>query len=69
MSNLIDIQSQIEKLQKQASEIKSKDFHATVQDILAKMAALVSLSKICSLEKAKAKLAVLPKVKLAQQNL
>lgn len=39
MSNLIDIKSQIEKLQKQANEIKSKDFHATVQDILAKMAA------------------------------
>lgn len=39
MSNLIDIQTQIEKLQKQANEIKSKDFHATVQDILAKMAA------------------------------
>ena len=39
MSNLIDIQSQIEKLQRQANEIKSKDFHATVQDILAKMAA------------------------------
>ena len=39
MSNLIDIQSQIEKLQKQANEIKSKDFHATIQDILAKMAA------------------------------
>jgi DNA-binding protein H-NS len=39
MSNLIDIQTQIEKLQKQANEIKSKDFNATVQDILAKMAA------------------------------
>jgi DNA-binding protein H-NS len=39
MSNLIDIQIQIEKLQKQANEIKSKDFHATVQDILSKMAA------------------------------
>ena len=39
MSNLIDIQTQIEKLQKQANEIKSKDFTATVQDILAKMAA------------------------------
>ena len=39
MSNLIDIQTQIEKLQKQANEIKSKDFQATVQDILAKMAA------------------------------
>jgi len=39
MSNLIDIQSQIEKLQKQAIEIKAKDFHATVQDILLKMQA------------------------------
>lgn len=39
MSNLIDIQSQIEKLQKQASEIKAKEFNATVQDILAKMQA------------------------------
>ena len=39
MSNLIDIQTQIEKLQKQANEINSKDFHVTVQDILAKMAA------------------------------
>lgn len=39
MSNLIDIQSQIEKLQKQASEIKAKEFSGTVQDILAKMQA------------------------------
>jgi DNA-binding protein H-NS len=39
MSNLIDLQSQIEKLQKQANEIKAKEFHATVQDILAKMQA------------------------------
>ena len=39
MTNLIDIQSQIEKLQKQASEIKAKEFNATVQDILAKMQA------------------------------
>ena len=39
MSNLIDIQSQIEKLQKQASEIKAKEFSSTVQDILAKMQA------------------------------
>ena len=34
MSNLIDIQSQIQKLQ-----IKSKEFDKTVQDILAKMQA------------------------------
>ena len=39
MSNLIDIQSQIEKLQKQANEIKSKDFSATVKEILTKMRA------------------------------
>ena len=39
MSSLIDIQSQIQKLQKQASEIKAKEFHGTVQDILAKMQA------------------------------
>lgn len=39
MSNLIDIQTQIQKLQKQADEIRSKEFDKTVQDILAKMQA------------------------------
>jgi DNA-binding protein H-NS len=39
MSNLIEIQSQIEKLQKQASDIKAREFDKTVQDILAKMTA------------------------------
>jgi DNA-binding protein H-NS len=39
MSNLIDIQSQIEKLQKQANEIKTREFDKTVQEILAKMQA------------------------------
>ena len=39
MSNLIEIQSQIEKLQKQATEIKAREFDRTVQDILAKMQA------------------------------
>lgn len=39
MTNLIEIQGQIEKLQKQASEIKAKEFNSTVQDILAKMQA------------------------------
>ena len=39
MGNLIDIQQQIEKLQKQASDIRSREFDATVQDILAKMQA------------------------------
>ena len=39
MSNLIDIQGQIEKLQKQANEIKSKEFSRTVQEIVATMQA------------------------------
>jgi len=39
MSNLLDIQSQIEKLQKQAADIRSKEFHSTVQEIRAKMQA------------------------------
>lgn len=39
MSNLIDIQSQIEKLQKQASDIRAREFDKTVQDIVAKMQA------------------------------
>lgn len=39
MSNLMEIQSQIEKLQKQASDIKSREFDKTVQEILGKMQA------------------------------
>jgi len=39
MNNLMDIQGQIEKLQKQANEIKARDFDNTVQEILAKMQA------------------------------
>ncbi|MBU0587321.1 MAG: H-NS histone family protein [Gammaproteobacteria bacterium] len=39
MNNLIDIQSQIEKLQKQAADIKIKEFQKTVQEIRAKMQA------------------------------
>ena len=37
MSNLIEIQSQIEKLQKQASEIRVREFDKTVQEIVVKM--------------------------------
>ena len=37
MSNLIEIQGQIEKLQKQASEIRVREFDKTVQEILVKM--------------------------------
>ena len=39
MNNLIEIQNQIEELQKQANEIRALEFDQTVQDILAKMAA------------------------------
>ena len=39
MSTLIDIQTQIKKLQKQESDIKSKDFDRTRLDILEKMQA------------------------------
>lgn len=39
MNDLIDIQIQIEKLQKQAAEIKTKEFQKTVQEILAQMQA------------------------------
>jgi DNA-binding protein H-NS len=39
MSNLVDIQNQIQKLQKQAGEIKAREFDKTVQEILTKMQA------------------------------
>ncbi|MES2977176.1 MAG: H-NS histone family protein [Pseudomonadota bacterium] len=39
MSTLMDLQSQIEKLQKQATEIKVREFDKTVEEILAKMQA------------------------------
>jgi len=39
MGNLLDIQIQIEKLQKQASEIRDREFDNTVQDIREKMKA------------------------------
>jgi DNA-binding protein H-NS len=39
VSNLIDIQSQIQKLQKQAADIRTKEFDKTVQEIREMMAA------------------------------
>ena len=39
MNNLVDIQNQIQKLQKQAAEIKGREFDKTVQEIRAKMQA------------------------------
>jgi DNA-binding protein H-NS len=55
MSNLIDIQNQIEKLRKQADEIKAKEFHSTVQEILAKMQAFgITVKDLQSAKPAKA---------------
>ena len=39
MSNLVDIHNQIEKLQRQALEIKTREFDKTVQEIREKMQA------------------------------
>jgi DNA-binding protein H-NS len=39
VGNLIEIQTQIEKLQKQAAEIRSREFDKTVKQILAMMEA------------------------------
>ena len=39
MINLIQIQTQIQKLQKQADDIKAKEFKHTVEEILSKMRA------------------------------
>ena len=39
MSNLIDIHTQIEKLQRQANDIKAKEFDKTVRDIVVQMQA------------------------------
>lgn len=37
MGDLLNIQNQIEKLQKQAAEIKAREFDKTLQEIVAKM--------------------------------
>lgn len=39
MGNLLDIQVQIEKLQKQAEDIRSREYDKTLQDIVLKMQA------------------------------
>ena len=57
MSSLVNIQSQIEKLQKQASEIKAREFQKTVQDIREKMQAFGITVKDLQTTKASKKLA------------
>lgn len=53
MTSLIDIQSQIQKLQKQASDIRSREFNKTVQEIILKMSAFGITTK--DLQRASAK--------------
>ena len=55
MSKLIDLQSQIANLQKQAEEIRSKEFEATIVEIRAKMAAFGITVKDLQSAKVKAK--------------
>jgi DNA-binding protein H-NS len=55
MSKLIDLQSQIASLQKQAEEIRSKEFEATVVEIRQKMQAFGITIKDLQTSKTKAK--------------
>lgn len=57
MTKLIELQSQIDKLQKEAAAIKSKEFDSTVRDILAKMNAFGITLKDLKPGKAKPKAA------------
>jgi DNA-binding protein H-NS len=54
MEKLIDIQSQIAKLESQATAIRAREFDSTVKEILAKMAAFgISLNDLKTKTKAK----------------
>ena len=71
MSNLIDIQSQIQKLQKQAADIRTREFDKTVEEIRAKMEAFGITAKDLQTVKrgargAKGKRPQLPKSKPAE---
>jgi DNA-binding protein H-NS len=66
MSNLLDIQTQIEKLQKQAIEIRSREFGKTVQEILAKMQAFGITLKALQAAKGRAKAKAKTRVKAAK---
>ena len=54
MTKLLELQSQIDKLQKEAAAIKSREFNSTVRDILAKMSAFGITLKDLKPGKAKA---------------
>ena len=61
MSKLIDLQSQIATLQKQAEEIRAKEFEATIVEIRQKMLAFGISLKDLQPSKGKAKLGRKPK--------
>jgi DNA-binding protein H-NS len=61
MSKLIDLQSQIAHLQKQAEEIRTKEFEATIVEIRQKMQAFGITAKDLQAVKAKAKAGRKPK--------
>lgn len=70
MINLIDIQSQIDKLQKQAADIRIRDFDKTVAEMVAKMQVfgitvkdLTPRKKSRTKDNAKAEIGVSPKGK------
>jgi DNA-binding protein H-NS len=62
MSKLIDLQSQIASLQKQADEIRSKEFEATILEIRQKMQAFGITIKDLQSTKVKSKAGRKPKV-------
>jgi DNA-binding protein H-NS len=67
MSKLIDLQSQIALLQKQAEEIRAKEFEATVIEIRQKMQAFGITIKDLQAVKTKSKAGRKPKVAAADK--
>lgn len=65
MTNLIEIQNQIEKLQKQADEIRAQEFKKTVQEILVKMTAFGITTKDLEAGTGRTRKPVLPATKQA----
>lgn len=65
MNNLIEIQSQIAALQKQADEIKAQEFDKTVAEILDKMAAFGITLKDLEAVKGRTRKAAVPATKQA----
>ncbi|MCZ8293226.1 MAG: H-NS histone family protein [Hylemonella sp.] len=66
MNSLMDIQVQIEKLQKQATEIRSREFDKTVREIRAKMQAFGITLKDLQAVKGRGKAKVKTKAKVVK---